>query len=328
MAAPMAADFGTMSDGAHAVDRVYVAACARDLRFARICIASIRYFYPDVPIHILAGGALEPGFAREVKKFWSVDVADLPTGDYGVGFVKLEALFGPAGLRFLVLDADTIFAGKVLDAHAGVAAPFVVDDEQLPETDLKRLYYDWDRLKGVDPDAQPAWRAFNSGQWFGTAGVLTREDFEPWVEWGLPRRLRHPRWFMSGDQGVLNYVLIRKAALEGLGLERREIMRWPGHSLAGLDVAGVAAGTAPPLVVHWAGMKATLLRDMRGGDLLRFFEACYYRRLPFGLLRQALALGRHLWAQGWYEASRRVALRWRSWSRPPAQPAPHPEVAR
>jgi len=317
-----------MADGGHAVDRVYVAACARDLRLARICVASIRHFYPDVPIQVLAGGALARGFVRELKRFWNVEVANLPGGDYGVGFVKLEPLFGPAGQRFLVLDADTVFAGKVLDAHAGAAAPFVVDDEQLPEADLKRLYYDWDKLKAIDADVQPAWRAFNTGQWFGVAGVLTRADFDPWVEWTLPRRLRHPRLFMTGDQGVLNYVLIQKAALAGLGLERREIMRWPGHSMAGLDVASVAAGAAPPLVIHWAGMKAPLLRDMAGGELLRFFEAEYYRRLPMGRLRQALALARHLWSQGWFAVSRRIVLRWRSWSKPPAAPAVDLGVAR
>jgi hypothetical protein len=307
-----------MVEGGQSVDCIYVAACAHDMRFARICIASIRYFYPEIPIRILAGGALDRSFLSELRRFWNVEVADLPGGDYGLGFVKLEPLFGPAGERFLVLDADTIIAGKVLEAHADAAGPFVVDDEQLPEADLKRLYYDWDGLKALDPAVEPPWRGFNTGQWFGVAGMLTREDFDPWLEWTLPRRLRHPDIFKCGDQGLLNYVLIRRAALDGLGLERRRLMRWPGHSLAGLDVASVTSGRAPPLVVHWAGMKATLLGDMNGGELLRFFEAYYYQRLPLGRPRQALALGRHLLRQGWFQLSRRVRLRWRAWFKAPA----------
>jgi len=74
-------------------------------------------------------------------------------------------------------------------------------------------------------------------------------------------------------------------------------------------------------VAHWAGMKATLLGDMVGGDLLRFFEAYYYCRLPLGRLRRTLALGRHLWIQGWFAMSRRLALRLRSWSRTSAKGA-------
>jgi len=304
------------------VDRIYLGACAWDGRLTRICVASIRYFYPDTPIQVLAGDRLEPGLAAELKRYWNVDVAALPGGDYGSGFIKLEPLFGPPGQRFMVVDVDTVFAGKVLDAHADRTAPFAVDDENLPEAELRRLYYDWDALRPVDPDVQPAWRAFNTGQWFGVAGVLTREDFDPWVEWTMPRRLRFPQHFMTGDQGVLNYVLMQKAALRGMPLERRTIMRWPGHGMDDIDLASVAAGTAPPVVVHWAGMKGVFLRDMVRGDLLQFFEDRYYRRLPLGQVRQRLAIWRHVWIQGAHELARRVRLRLAAWSKPRPANAP------
>ena len=37
--------------------------------------------------------------------------------------------------------------------------------------DFKRLYYDWEELREIDPKVQSARSAFNVGQWFGTAGV-------------------------------------------------------------------------------------------------------------------------------------------------------------
>src|SRR5207247_4099439 len=147
-----------------------------------------------------------------------------------------------------------------------------VDDERQSDADFKRLYYDWDKLREIDPKVQSARAAFNVGQWFGTAGLVKREEFDRWVEWTLPRRLRYPEYFMGGDQGVINYVILQKEASEGLRIERRTIMRWPGNSMDGLDVESVAKGTAPPLVIHWAGMKKTFLRDMVGADLLVFFE--------------------------------------------------------
>jgi hypothetical protein len=308
------------------VDRIYLAACARDARLTRICLASIRYFYPDAPIQILAGDLLQPGLAEELKKHWNIEVADLPPGDYGWGLVKLEPLFGPPGQRFLVMDVDTAFTGKVLDERAKSDASFFVDDEVLSDADFKRLYYDWDKLAAIDPDVQCARKSFNVGQWFGTAGIVKREEFDRWVEWTLPRTLRYPDLFMGGDQGIMNYVVLKKEAFEGLKIDRQTIMRWPGDGMEGLDAASVAAGKAPPLVIHWAGMKATFLHDMVGGDLLQFFEDWYYQHMPMGRARKLLALWRHVWIQWSFRVSRRVKLRLRLWFKAAPRPTPQAVV--
>ena len=276
------------------VDRIYICASTLDSRYTRICVASIRYFYPDIPIRLLVGGRLQRGFADEVQRHWDVGTANLPGGDYGWGFVKLEPLFGQPGERFLVLDSDTALTGQVLDIWNEFHAPFLVDDEEQSEADTRRLYYDWEKVRKIDPNARPPRFVFNSGQWFGTAGVLTRDDFAPWVEWTMPRTLRHPEHFMPGDQGILNYVLNQKTATDGLHVERRQIMRWPRHSMNGLDAETVSKRAAEPLVVHWAGMKRVRQRDMVGADLLAYFEKEYYQRLPAGKARRVFA--------GWRDA--------------------------
>jgi len=61
-------------------------------------------------------------------------------GDYGWGVVKLEPLFqGEPGRRFLVLDADTVLLGPVLDRFDAGGAPFLGDDENQPEAEIRRL---------------------------------------------------------------------------------------------------------------------------------------------------------------------------------------------
>ena len=276
------------------INCIYVAASQMDSRYTRICVASIRHFYPDVCIRLLAGGPLPRGLREELRRYWNVESAPFLEGEYGWGFVKLEPLFGSRGERFLVVDSDTVFSGRVLDVWAHESAPFLVDDEQQSAADTKRLYYDWERVRAVDPRAQPPRFVFNSGQWFGTSGVLTREDFAPWIDWRMPRTLRHPDCFMPSDQGVLNYVLNQKAALDGLRVERGEIMRWPGHSMRGLSAESVARGTADSRIVHWAGMKKLWQRDMVGSDLLAYFEDAYYRRVPSGRARRAWTLSQHV----------------------------------
>jgi hypothetical protein len=118
--------------------------------------------------------------------------------------------------------------------------------------------------------------------------------------------------------------MLQKEALEALRVDRRNIMRWPGHSMTDVDVASIAAGTAPPLVVHWAGMKAMFLRNMVGSELLDFFEGFYYSKLPAGRLRRMIALWRHIWINTSFEISRRIKLRWQIWFGP--RPSEGPRV--
>jgi len=244
-------------------------------------------------------------------RYWNTEVADLPGGDYGSGFVKLEPLFGAPGERFLMLDADTIIAGAVLDLWKDGDGPFVVDEEEQPDVDIKRLYYDWDGLKDLESKTKKPLFVYNSGQWFGTAGVLSREDFSPWVDWTMPRRLKHRKLFMQGDQGVLNYVFNQKVHAGKLRVDRRPIMYWPARPMEGVSLESVSNRTAPPVVIHWAGLKQRTLRAMQHPELLDFFERYYYGRLPFGTVRR---IGNAAWdvlAQAFYETGVKIRDRLR-----------------
>jgi len=288
----------TDAGGANRLDCIYVAASARDGRHTRACIASIRHFYPDAPIKLLVGGPLEPGLAEELQGYWNVGLADFPRGNWGWGFIKLEPLFGPPGERFMILDSDTVFGGEVLASWAECEAPFLVDEEEETEVETHRLYYNWREVAKTDPQARPPTFTFNSGNWFGTSGVLKREDFALLVDWSaMPPQLRRPDCFMPGDQGVLNYVLNQKIAIEGLAVARRKIARWPGRGMDGFSVETVAARTAPPLVIHWAGMKKAWFGAMVGNDLLEFFERLYFDRLPGGGVRRAWSVLRSVTAE-------------------------------
>lgn len=248
---------------------------------------------------------------RELRHYWGVETADVPPGDYGWGFVKLEPLFGRTGERFLVLDSDTVLTGPLLDLWKDNASPFLVDDEEQTDADTRRLYYDWDKLRAIDPRASKPAFVFNSGQWFGTAGLLTRDDFAPWVEWTMPRRLRHPDSFMPGDQGVLNYVLNQTSSHDGLTVDRRKIMVWPGHGMNGIDAASVSRSGCPALVIHWAGLKRARHRDMAGADLLGLFERTYYGRLPGGGPRRMLAVWQDAFSQSAHAVRVWGLLAWR-----------------
>src|SRR5262249_44346992 len=154
--------------------------------------------------------------------------------------------------------------------------------------------------------ARPPQFVFNSGQWFGTAGVLSRDDFANLLNWrGTPPTLRHPNLFMPGDQGVLNYVLNQKSMLEGLQVDRQNIMRWPGRPMDNITAAMVSERHAPPVIVHWAGFKNPRLLAMPAADLLSFFERQYYHKLSMGTVR------RHIRSQRYFRLALRLNVKTR-----------------
>ena len=240
----------------------------------------MRQFCPDTPIKLLIGGRLQRGLAEELSWYWDVQPAEFEKRDYGWGFVKLEPLFGLPGEKFLMLDSDTALTGPIFNELRDSSAPFIVDNEEYDPERIPTRYYDWRKVREIDPAAQPPNFVFNSGQWVGTAGLLDRADFDPWVEWTFPRKLRHPTCFFPGEQGILNYVLVQKSMTEGLKVDRREIMVWPGNGMGGLTSALVAQGTAPARIVHWAGVKKFRFSEIIGADLLEYFEMLYFRSIP------------------------------------------------
>jgi hypothetical protein len=276
------------------VDRIYVAASARDARFTRTCVASIRRLYREVRVDLLVGGPLQAGLAKEVAERWNVGVADVPMRDWGWGFVKLEPLFRPPGERFLVLDSDTVMTGPVLELLDGRDADLVVDAEQQDERRTREIYYDWIASRAEGAPLDPPSFVFNTGQWFARSGVIQRQDFAGLVDWSGPKPLLvNPRVFKNGDQGVLNLVANRLVREGRLTVDRVPLLCWPGAGMGTICAQSVADGTAPTRVVHWAGIKGARHGQFVGGDVLRYFEEQYYGPTPAGVAKRQLASARH-----------------------------------
>jgi hypothetical protein len=290
------------------IDCVYIAASKLDARFTRICVASVRYFHPEIPIRLLVGGRLQGRLADELQRYWGVRIADIPEGDHGWGFVKLQPLFAPPGERFLVLDSDTVMAGSVLELADYHDEDLIVDNENVSPEVAKAIYYDFEKAaeEGI-PVPVPAF-LFNTGQWFGRSGILSHADFGDLVQWGFPPRVTNPRIFKNGEQGVLNFVANELLRLGRIRVARVPLMRWPGHGMQELEANTVLQRAATPIVVHWAGMKKVRQRDMVGADLLYCFEEFYYQRLPYRRARRLMAAGQDSLAHWLHAVQVRVQL--------------------
>src|SRR3954471_12546197 len=187
-----------------AIDRVYIACHRRDLRLTKICVASIREWYPTLPIYLLKDEFNGAFNTTDLEERWNVRVWPLQERIFGWGFIKLEPLFMSERIRFLVLDSDIAFVGPVLDVLARESADFVVQQEAQPASEIPRLYFDPEIMSRRDSEFPGVSFTFNSGQLVATGGLLRRDDFESLVHWSAPRRVAQPDAFNASDQGVLN----------------------------------------------------------------------------------------------------------------------------
>ena len=263
------------------IDQIYLSGHRLDFRFTRCAVASIRRFYPDIPICLIKD-ELHGGYdTRELERLFQVELFDTETSRFGWGMGKLEPLFLERRQRCLILDSDIVFAGRVLDRLDQFSEDFVVERCEHAADDIREHYFDLDAaLAAFDrfryPD--PAW-VFNGGQLVATTGILRREDFFPFIAFEQPRRVLFPNLFPCGEQGVLNFVLLNKLEHGELTVRRDDFMKWPPAMKPGsVGVEDLQSGDLD-FLLHWAGRKHTALAAHPLGEVLRYFEVQYYRKL-------------------------------------------------
>ena len=270
------------------IERVYIPCCRKDFRLTAICAASIRYWYPEIPILLIKDYSQGTFDTSEIERLCNASLFQTTKREFGWGFAKLEPLFEPAGGRFLVIDSDTVFTGPVLDELNRHDTNFIVDDETPPPDEVKRHYFDLVKLRELDPSFHFRGKTFNSGQWVGTPGLVSREDFCQGLHWGNPPQLKDPSCFMNGDQGIFNYVLSKLAQQGTLSLGHIPLMLWAVRDIEQLDLEQLKDNSPYRKIIHWAGVNKQRLGAMPRADILRFFEQCYFSSMPLGSLKRQL----------------------------------------
>lgn len=282
------------------IEEIIIGTHLKDYWLTRICVASIRKWYPEIAIKLLKdelNGAFD---TSEIETCWNVGVLEVPRRLFGWGVSKFEPYFLPPGKRVLIMDSDIVFLGPVLERLEQFDEDFVVSPEfpEHPRSEwFEFTYYRIDRVRElIDPLFEFPGYVFNTGQIVCNTGVFDRELFEPFVDYGneVPA-LRQNLSLSCADQGILNYLL---PALERRGeirVARERFQIWSRHDEAmEIDLAKIRRGSGYPLMIHWAGDHAELLSLLARADILFYYQKEYYRRLRFGALKRAIFNGKRL----------------------------------
>ena len=273
------------------IDRIVITCCQRDFWLTRICVASIRYWYPDIPIGLLKDVSLGNFSTRELQEHWNVSLVAAPDPPRGI-FTKLEAFYLPGHQRILLLDSDIIFLGPVLEKLEACDEDFVVNwglTKPLSQEEKVRYardgYYLIPEIHRAFPDLKVPDYFFNGGQLVLTSSLLSREAVEANLEGSPPRQtLRHASVFRCRDQSLLNVLLPQMEQKGQCTLRTCNFVLWSRHpeKVGALERERLADRQGYPFLLHWAEAKSFHKTGFARGDLLGFYEDYYYARIPAG----------------------------------------------
>jgi hypothetical protein len=262
-----------------------VISCYRfDVELTRLCVASIRFWYPHIPIWLLKDRHYGDFDTLEIEKYWDVQTYPGRQKTLGWGFGKLEVMTESPARRLLLLDSDVVFTGRVIDRMERFDQDLIVDKEDFDATAVEVQFFSLDKLRQLDPDFSFPGYGFNTGQIVATTGRLRKQDFDCLLDWRT-RTVKHPEVFKKGEQGLFNYVVLRKVQYGKLTIHREPFMVWPGELARAehVQLADLTLEGRQEQVIHWAGLgwgKAP--EEMPRPEILLHFEEIYYSRVPFG----------------------------------------------
>ncbi|KAA9036397.1 hypothetical protein FW778_19410 [Ginsengibacter hankyongi] len=189
---------------------IVVFANRKDFFLTKLCITSIRLYYPDVQI-LLVKDKLNGDFnTRRLRKVHNVEILDLGKKYYGWGAAKIHFLLKDnlPKRRYLCLDSDIVFVGRVLTKIQNTKGDFVFNPHYLSQPfsrDAIDIYFDPDTAKESYPGYEYPGYFFNAGQTVVTPGLLK----ECMLSTTFQTR-RYPYYlktFRCADQPILNMVM-------------------------------------------------------------------------------------------------------------------------
>lgn len=267
-------------------DCVYVACHKGDYRYAKICVASIRQWHPDLPITLLTDTYRGNFSTRDTEKYWNVNKR--PTSQpFGSPFSKLDPLLDAPGKRFLILDADTCLANKLPHELLDFDADFILQRgfAAKPE-DTIPLYFDITALQKIDPKYRFPGFCVNTGQFFAKSGIITKDLLNEFVNWDLrPVNSIDKNLFRMNEESILNYLWSSPSRLGNTNIHYHDFWEWSE------SITDLRAFTKP--LIHWAGATKPFLKQMTHFALLDKFERIYYSRIPLGRLKRIIDTSKH-----------------------------------
>lgn len=262
-------------------DVTVVICCNKNDHFlARICVASIRYYYPNIPIELVKDSKNGNFNTNELENHFNVKNVDLQVKKIGWGAAKLLYLYKyTERKKVLFLDADIVFIGPFIERLLlqFEGNDYVVSIENILEPNedwIRKLYFDTKEIEATFPGYKFPGYLFNTGQMFITTGAIKKEVLDQFFDIKRYPYWKYPTIFPTVDQSLFNYLLPTLAADRKIELATSDFMVWSKSDIAtNLRLSDVIDKKLDLGLIHWAGdVRTPVLKDMSKADILHFFE--------------------------------------------------------
>ena len=273
---------------------VVVCCNKKDFFLAKICIASIRYFYPEIPIELVKDFGNGYFSSKKLEQVYKVKNIDLGIKKIGWGAAKFHYLFHmPLGKKVFLLDADIIFLGPFLNRMERLSKEndYVVSAEKHvdPYSEYSKItYFDTREVERKFSDYKFPGYFFNTGQVFVTVGSIEKDEIAKYFDQSTFPYWKDQSLFPLVDQSVYNYLLPTLSSQGKLKLATDNFVIWSRSNIANdINLESITSKSCDVGVLHWAGdIRTPFLKQMNRSDILEFFEDNYYRSIPFGRAKQ------------------------------------------
>ncbi len=268
------------------IQKIYIAGYKYDVMYTKCCVASVRKWYPEIPVILIKDESYGTYSTQDIQKYFNTNVLNCNIKNFGWGFSKLEALFVEKKEKFLILDSDTVMMGPVLDKLNGYSEEFIVPAVKTTIKFQSAQYFNPDDIIKWDVDYKHTGYGFNTGQWVGTSGIFKRKDLRKFINYDLePIRLFNDELFKLGEQGLLNYFLFKNQQSKRITLNINPFMETGDNPKVSAIKSIDSITKRESMIIHWAGIRTSNIEDAANGWILKYFIDLFYVRIPLKKLK-------------------------------------------
>lgn len=279
------------------ITKIYISCYFRDVNLTRVCVASIRYWYPEIRIILVKDESKERFSTKDIEKSWNVEVFENNTIFKTGRFSILSLLVQQGKEHCLYLDSDLVFCGPVLEVIEKydddvVVCPTWTDNPY--DLLFTKRYYNYSKLKEIDSGFQYSGYCFNAGQIAFKEGVFTPEDFVDYLDF-TPNSIsnKYNNIIALDDQGLLNYIFVKMENHKLLSIGKEKFMIIPNkEQIVDVKVLDLLNKNPNyPFILHWAGISGRkFIHFMSQSKILIFFNDFYYSKVEYSLFKRCYDL--------------------------------------
>jgi len=248
------------SGSRRAVEKIYMVTHRYDLKNLIVCLASIKYWYPHIRVVVIKNennGKFNFDF---LKKDFNVSFAEETNYIFGKFYGSFEPFLSGRDERFIIVDTDIAFTGRIIDLLESRNEDFVVDYEVQPLKKIKQLYWDPNGIGNYVASYSENWFTFNNGIMLGKGDKIRTSDMADFMVWEKSKvpAMMNDLIFPAFDMSAINVVVNKKYFGNEITVCREEIMIYPPNykeSEAALLYGIKERNGKEYRIIHWADQK-------------------------------------------------------------------------